>query len=175
MEPMQKAINWKRLNISRLDSASTLLLLLLSPQSGKMSLYPKWAGVPARPSGAKIGTGFEILRRPGHQNSTARTGGEGTTGFQGFFADDYRAFTDTFFVVVYVWRYMHNSITAGQFISFPQNLPANFLNGSLPVGPWWRLVVASLYIHTRAPRLEDNAEAAPSIPPTSSSLVYASQ
>ena len=118
MEPMQKAINWKRLNISRLDSASTLLLLLLSPQSGKMSLYPKWAGVPARPSGAKIGTGFEILRRPGHQNSTARTGGEGTTGFQGFFADDYRAFTDTFFVVVYVWRYMHISITAGQFYIF---------------------------------------------------------
>ena len=30
-----------------------------------------------------------------------------------------------------------------------------------PVGPWWR--VASLYIHTRG-RLEDNAEAAPSIP-----------
>ena len=115
---MQKAINWKRLNISRLDSASTLLLLLLSPQSGKMSLYPKWAGVPARPSGAKIGTGFEILRRPGHQNPTARTGGEGTTGFQGFFADDYRAFTDTFFVVVYVWRYMHISITAGQFYIF---------------------------------------------------------
>ena len=61
------------------------------------------------------------------------------------------------------------------FISFSQDFPANFLNGSLPVGPWWRLVVASLYIHTRAPRLEDNAEAAPSIPPTSSSLVYASQ
>ena len=37
----------------------------LSPQSGKMSLYPKWAGVPARPTGAKIKTGFEILRPAG--------------------------------------------------------------------------------------------------------------
>ena len=123
---MQKAINWKRLNISRLDSASSLLLLLLSPQSGKMSLYPKWAGVPARPSGAKIGTGFEILRRPGHQNSTARTGGEGTTGFQGFFADDYRAFTDTFFVVVYVWRYSIFQLQRDNFKSFPQDLPQTF-------------------------------------------------
>ena len=54
----RKAMDWKRLNISRLESASLLLfilhlLLLLSPQSGKMSLYPKWAGVPARPTGKK--------------------------------------------------------------------------------------------------------------------------
>ena len=67
-----KAMDWKRLNISRLDSAS-LLLLLLSPQSGKMSLYPKWAGVPARPTG-EIGTGFEILRPAGQPTLRACPG-----------------------------------------------------------------------------------------------------
>ena len=141
-------MDWKRLNISRLDSAS--LLLLLSPQSGKMSLYPKWAGVPARPSGAKIGTGFEILRRPGHQNPTARTGGEGTTGFQGFFADDYRAFTDTFFVVVYVWRYMHISITAGQFYIFFFHKIASKLFKRIPAGGAMVAPGCGLIIHSHS-------------------------
>ena len=72
MEPMQKAINWKRLNISRLDSASTLLLLLLSPQSGKMSLYPKWAG--AVPAGDPRGENpvLKSSDRPGSRGTDRR-------------------------------------------------------------------------------------------------------
>ena len=167
-----KAMDWKRLNISRLDSAS-LLLLLLSPQSGKMSLYPKWAGVPARPTG-EIGTGFEILRPAGQPTLRACPG---------------RSWRDNRFKRILCRQILpfHRNVSfcgRTNLSNFP--LPTKSgkkwqiwaarttgLNPARPVGTWWRLVVASLYIHTPG-RLEDNAEAAPSIPPATPPS-YASQ
>ena len=163
---MQKAINWKRLNISRLDSASTLLLLLLT----SVLSQAKWVFIPSgqacRLDPRERKSGPVLKSSDGPATKTPRPVPE---------VKEQPVSKDSLQTIIALLQ-IHSlllfmcgdtcifQLQQDNFKSFPQYLPANFLNGSLPVGPWWRLVVASLYIHTRAPRLEDNAEAAPSIP-----------
>ena len=128
----------------------------LSPQSGKMSLYPKWAGaVPAHEThGGKI----RFWNPPTGRAAVARTGGAGrtTTGLKTD-PDKYCSSINTF---LFRWgQFCNFLLTKKKIAKIFAGQPVSIF--ARPVGPWWR--VASLYIHTRG-RLEDNAEAAPSIP-----------
>ena len=128
-----------------------------------MSLYPKWAG--AVPAGDPRGENpvLKSSDRPGSRGTDRRSWKDNNRFKNRSLPNKYCSSINTF---LFRWGQFCNFLLP---IKHCKNLwRTTSFNLARPVGPWWR--VASLYIHTRG-RLEDNAEAAPSIPTSPHSLI----